>query len=302
MKSYQELIDEGFNFCNSRKFEQAIQIADQVLSNDSKFMEAYRLKFKSYQGQGRNTDLISLASKAYKIDPDYKFALYYEGIALRNQGKFQRSLDVLDRAINLYPEWDFPYNAKGRVLELMGRNNEAIWNLQKSFELDPSDPTPLNIIANMLQSLGRSEEAIDYFNRGLKLNSDHLLILCNRGHLFRSLGRVEEAINDFKAVKELVEKGEIDERLTPGNLSYVEDTVRMIEVLENQGMNRNNGGQGHQEQNDKVREQMDDDDTDLSVEALLKKVKSLRAEFEEIQDEIESDVGEILFKHENNES
>ena len=70
-------------------------------------MEAYRLKFKYYQGQGKDKPMIELAAKAYEIEPDYKFALYYDAIARRNQGQYNKSLELLDRAIALYPEWDF---------------------------------------------------------------------------------------------------------------------------------------------------------------------------------------------------
>lgn len=232
MKTSQQLVDEGFQFCTARKFDEAIKIADQILDKDNKFMEAYRLKFKCYQGQGKDRPMIELAAKAYEVEPDYKFALYCEAIARRNIGQYQKSLELLDRAIALHPEWDFPYNCKGRVLDMLGRYDEAIVNLQKSFELDPSDPTPLNTIATILNHQGRQEEAIEYFNKGLKTKPNDLLLLCNRGQLYNKLGKQEEALKDFRTAHETLERGEIDERLVPGNLYFIKRTVKVIEELD----------------------------------------------------------------------
>src|SRR5689334_4556439 len=112
MKTADEWFQEGDAFFQKGNFEEANKCFDKVLELDSKYMPAYRGKFRSLSAQGKNLEVINWCKAALEVDPNYKFAYNSMGVAYERRGDDHQALEAYNKAISIDPNFSFPYNSK----------------------------------------------------------------------------------------------------------------------------------------------------------------------------------------------
>jgi len=111
-KSPRELIDEGENFYNSKKFNEAIKSFEAALSQEPKNSKAWFAK--------------AMAIKDW-------------GIALDDQEKVKSSIEAFDKSLEIDPRNGESWYQKGMVLGLLEDSEKAIESFETALKLDPSN-------------------------------------------------------------------------------------------------------------------------------------------------------------------
>lgn len=83
--------ERGMVLCNSKRYEEALQVCEKTL----------------------------------ELDPKNYGAWYLKGIALDELGRYEEALQAYDKALELYPEYVDAWSDKVDVLFKLGRDEEA---------------------------------------------------------------------------------------------------------------------------------------------------------------------------------
>ena len=165
------LLNEGEFYFNSKQYEEALKVYDEIISIDPSLTKAWH---------ERGYTLMNIAiDEGYKKYPAEEPQANYE----ETQRKFEEALDSFDQEMELNPENPSTFTARGYVLTKLGNYQEGQEHpedVQKSFE-----------------------EALDNFDNAIKINSKYHEGWYLRGMVLYEMERWDEGKASFNTALKL---------------------------------------------------------------------------------------------------
>ena len=110
-------LQQAISFYQSSQFQQAEEICQQILRDNSQHAEALHLLGIIAHKIGDYRIATSLITQAIEIDSNQSSFFYDLGNALREQGRLEESIDAYQKAIKINPTYIEAYNNLGNVLK-----------------------------------------------------------------------------------------------------------------------------------------------------------------------------------------
>jgi adenylate cyclase len=141
-------------------------------------------------------DAYDLAQQAVSLDPRYPNAYFALGLACMWTRRSQRGISAFEQAIKLNPSFAAAYVLLGQMYLYAGRPEQAITLAEKGIRLSPTDPRLfiwLPALAGAYYQLRRYDQAIEIGRRSWTLNRSWPAGLRYVVAGLAELGRIEEA-------------------------------------------------------------------------------------------------------------
>ena len=150
-----------------------------------------------YSGQEYEA-AISSYDQAIKIQPDYHYAWYGRGIALRKLGRLEEAISSYDQAIKIQPDDHEAWYGRGIALRKLGRLEEAISSYDQAIKIQPDDHEAWYGRGIALANLGRLKEAISSYDQAIKIQPDDHEAWYNKAGCYALHGNVDQAIENLQ--------------------------------------------------------------------------------------------------------
>lgn len=151
------------------------------------------------EGQGNLPNAMDQYSKALKLDPKHKDALFRTGIVQVKQRSFNAAIETFNRYVAATGGDATAYANLGFAYELSGRSTEAENAYRKGIQKDPTNPACRVNYGLLLARKERFNEAMLQMQTVLSEAEVHY----NMASVYESLGRKEQAKLEYKKAIEL---------------------------------------------------------------------------------------------------
>jgi tetratricopeptide (TPR) repeat protein len=126
MKSNEKvLLHRGMDKVKQKKYEEALEIFEQVLAKNQDIAEAWNNKGVALYGLGRVEDALQCYDRCIGMDTENLDALRNKGFLLRNQKRLEEALQVYDEVLQKGGD-AFDMESTAAVLTALGRLEEAL--------------------------------------------------------------------------------------------------------------------------------------------------------------------------------
>jgi tetratricopeptide (TPR) repeat protein len=119
------MLHRGMDKVKQKKFEEALEIFEQVLDMNQEIPEAWNNQGVALYGLGRIEEAMQSYDRCLAIDPENLDALRNKGFLLRNQKKLEEALQVYDSVLQKGGD-AFDMESTATVLTALGRLEEAL--------------------------------------------------------------------------------------------------------------------------------------------------------------------------------
>lgn len=123
----------------SGRFEQALQLFDEILEVDPESADALVGKAVAYRRSGKLEEASNCLDLVLALQPWNVAALLNRGHILEAQGDLEGALEAFDTLIGLSPLDGEAWAAQGDVLTKMGRHDDALQAYAEALKLNPGD-------------------------------------------------------------------------------------------------------------------------------------------------------------------
>ncbi|NEO84885.1 MAG: tetratricopeptide repeat protein [Spirulina sp. SIO3F2] len=225
----------GLVLTDLKRYEEAEASYRRALAIEARAFD-YKNLGDVLRSQKRYDEAIASYDKALEIDPNYRFAWSWRGLALQDskyykeaeaayrkalaieersvdyrnladtlkaQRRYTEALISYEQAIKLEPDNDSHWYSKGVIFYLLGHREESLRDFEKAIEINPDDEHNCNAHGFVLRSLGKSKESLDSYNRVLELNPNSCFGWYNRGVALEDLGQNKEAQVSYQKALEV---------------------------------------------------------------------------------------------------
>ena len=199
------LLNQGKEFIQDQKFEQAISYFDKVLEIEPNHVDALFNKGRALVQFGRTNEAILYFDKVLEIEPNHVDALFNKGRALIQFGKLdqpdklEEGMSYVERVLEIEPNHVDALSYKGDELIRTGKYDEAISYFDKVLEIEPNHVDALFLKGIVFARNDNFYEAMSYFDKVLKINQHHTLAGVNALLATKKLGY--EPLDGFLDVK-----------------------------------------------------------------------------------------------------
>lgn len=191
-REVQERLLRAGQLFNEAKFEEAEQIAREILATVPEHAIAMRIVAVSVRRAGRHAEAIDLLKQAIDHDP-LNFALYFElGVTYIETYQQKEACESFLRCRELRPQFQPVYVNLAGVMEQQERYEDALEWAKKAVELNPNCDMAHYNLANNYRECGRIEEAIHHYQESVRLKPDYSKADWNLGICHLHLGNYEE--------------------------------------------------------------------------------------------------------------
>ena len=223
-------IERGVEKLDTKDYEDAIEIFDQILRKEAKNTEANYLKGLALLDLGKFNEAIISFDKVLEIDSNNADALYFKGNCLFELEDYEGALKNFEKSLQINPDDAEVWNDKGSTLENLGKHEDALKSYDKALEIDPNFALPwFNKGIYYHDNLERDEarkyfeqailidpeepdywlykgrtlilddddEALKCFEKALELDPDLSDALSDKGFLLYAKGELRKALNSF---------------------------------------------------------------------------------------------------------
>ena len=118
-------------------YEEAVSIADEILTLQPSAVEGYLLKGLARLDEGRLIDAVDWFSKVVEILPDDHVALLHRGIALLRLARNEEAVRDLKAALKNHPDCDEAFYNLAIAYVKLGQSEPALDALQSAVEIYP---------------------------------------------------------------------------------------------------------------------------------------------------------------------
>ncbi len=162
LNSERELIEQASKLKEEKKFEEALQILDQLfnLKSKSELVKQHLIETLFEYGALLNDDYEREYEKAAKIflktieiDPNNYRTHYYLGLAYFNLKNFNGAKKEYEKALDLKPKDKFCYYNLGLLYEAEKNYQEAKRYFEKALEIDPQFRYAAQAYSTMIQAI-----------------------------------------------------------------------------------------------------------------------------------------------------
>jgi tetratricopeptide (TPR) repeat protein len=119
------LLNRGIDKVKQKKFEEALEIFERVLSMNQEIPEVWNNQGVALYGLGRLEEAMQSYDRCLAIDPENLDALRNKGFLLRNQKRLEEALVVYDCVLQKGGD-AFDMESTAAVLTALGRLEEAL--------------------------------------------------------------------------------------------------------------------------------------------------------------------------------
>ncbi|HHZ64535.1 MAG TPA: tetratricopeptide repeat protein, partial [Flavobacteriales bacterium] len=196
-------LQQAISFYQSSQLQQAEQICQQILRDNSQYTEALHLLGIIAHKIGDYRIATSLITQAIDIDSNQSSFYYDLGNALREQGRLEESIDAYQEAIKINPTYIEAYNNLGNVLKKQEKLEDSIRLYQQAIKISPKYANAYNNLGVVLRELGRLEQAIEVYQKAIEIQPNHSEAYNNLANVMQELGRLEQAIEAHQKAIEI---------------------------------------------------------------------------------------------------
>ncbi|MFM2305434.1 MAG: hypothetical protein RLZZ367_103, partial [Bacteroidota bacterium] len=132
------IINQGVEYHDNSKYDEAIKLFNQVPENDTNYTLALAEKAFSYYEKKDYDKTIEICEKALAMGTEYDHSLYITlGSAYDDNGKPEKALETYDKGMKAYPKNHQILFNKAVTLQKMGKYPEAIETYQAVLRISP---------------------------------------------------------------------------------------------------------------------------------------------------------------------
>ncbi len=197
------LFDEVKSLINSRKYDQAIRICEDIIKINPKSQNGYGIWGDCLRWEKRYNEAIEKFKKAIELNPKLFEAYGAWGDCLREQERYNEAIEKYKKAIEINPEYDDAYGAWGDCLRQQECYDEAIEKYKKVVEINPGDDKGYILWGHCLIHQERYDESIEKFKKAIELNPKYYWAYGAWGECLRKQKRYKEAIEKYKKAIEI---------------------------------------------------------------------------------------------------
>ncbi len=123
-KYFSQVLDNFY----SENYNQALALADKVLSYDSTFIDARKIKAQIYSDMGKYDSVLFELNKISELDTTDKDVIFFYGIAFMNKEQFKKAIDYFEKYIALTGKNDERYKNAVKKISLCKFRDSLINN------------------------------------------------------------------------------------------------------------------------------------------------------------------------------
>ncbi len=187
---------EGSQRLQASQFQQAEQIYEQILEQDSTNIEAYKNLGIALVKQGKLEEASACCQKALTLEPNDVNLYYQVGLVLHKQGKLEEAIAYYQKCLTLNPNQATAYYNLGSVFQVQGNLEEALTCYQRALTLEPNFALALQNLGAIFQEKGEADKAIACFTRLTEIAPDYAEAHYNLGWVIQG-SQLENAIDCY---------------------------------------------------------------------------------------------------------
>jgi len=161
--------EQGVQFYQSGKFDQAIEAFKDVLAKKPDFVEGYYNLGMAYLRQGDPDAAIKALEKAIELKPDFMEAYFGLGQVYIEKGEPEKAAEIYKKGIDINPKEAKIYVNLAILHFSNNQDDLAMEALFKARELDPSFPNTYYQLGLLYLRKQEIENSIDNFEKFLEL-------------------------------------------------------------------------------------------------------------------------------------
>ncbi len=161
--------DQGVQFYQQGKFEEAIEAFEDVIINKPDFAEGYYNLGMACLRQGDPERAIEVIHKAIELKPDFIEAYFGLGQAYIDKGQEEGATEIFKKAVAINPNNAKIYVNLGALYFSTNRDDLAMEAFLKAIELDPSLPNTYYQLGLLYYKKQQIDESIESFEKYLEL-------------------------------------------------------------------------------------------------------------------------------------
>lgn len=188
---------------NQKKFAEAAVMFNDILRNDVKHENIYRLAISSFLQTKDFKQAKELLDEFILMDKMNSNDFVNAGVCYSQLDQHDKALEFYDKSLVLDPANKYSLNNKGFTLTLLNKFEEAIPLLDKAIEIDTAFAYSYNNRGLAKIKLGNAEEGLEDINYSLKLDENNSYGYRNLGIYHLDRGEYSKALDLFKKAKEL---------------------------------------------------------------------------------------------------
>lgn len=158
-------VRQAVSLAEHSDFQGALEMVDQVLAQNPRFVPALKLKAGLLETGGRTTEAAALYEEALQYDPNDPDLLLKAGIsqlAVNNPGK---AIGYLERCVRVAPKDGDAQYYLAQAYYLNGETDPALSAIRESAILEPHNGSILQKCGEYFLSAGKYPEALDWLTR-----------------------------------------------------------------------------------------------------------------------------------------
>lgn len=179
------------------KLEQAIELFDAVIADQSDHAEAHYKRANALNGLGRSEAALVGYERAIAINPEYANAYCNRGTVLERLQRWDDALASYERALALNPADALAYYNRASVLKQLGRFDDALASYEQAIALQGGYVEAFINRGNVLVELRRFADAVASYDQAIELRPTHAEAFMGRGTALMNLMRTEEALVNY---------------------------------------------------------------------------------------------------------
>ena len=230
--SLEQEFRRAVQFLQTGQFQQAEQIARQILAVQPRHPGTLQLLGMALMHQGRGDEAIVCLRRVAEVNPFTPEPHNNLGSAFLAKGSFKEAIAAFHQAIAVSPSYADAYNNLGRAYMCMGAVNEGVaafrqatvlkpdfaeahcnlgYSLRDNKQLDeagaafrqtirlvPRHAEAYNGLAIVFREKGQLDDAIAAFRQALAINPKYPEALTNLGIALKDKGQLDEAVGAFR--------------------------------------------------------------------------------------------------------
>jgi len=225
--SAEDYYDKGIHLFRQKLYKKSIKVLDQAINLNSKYWEAYKIKYYILKklGQSEETEQlndilkkenqkpydkqidINLENSKKNLDknPNCPKSHYEMARVQESTGHYEEAIKYCDAALEINPLYAEAYNTKGYCLYRWGKTQEALTCFNKAINLKPNYVNAYFKIAELYSHLSwfYYEKANKHYDSLLKSDSKNPVLYFNKAIALTALDRNLEAILFYDRAIEL---------------------------------------------------------------------------------------------------
>lgn len=200
MKQLDELIKQALTAHQAGEFELAMQLYQQILSQQPEHAQVLNNLAGLYSKQGKLLQALKAYRDALHQAPDYLEAHYNLGLLLLRLEEWDAALKQFQNVITINPKNHHAHAKIGHLYLQQEQLEQAKQHYLQALALQPQELEVLNNLGAIAIKQHHAQQAIEYFTQVLALDNDHLDARSNIAALFLHHDRYENALRHYRVL------------------------------------------------------------------------------------------------------